>query len=568
MMQPAEQPGTPARVARSGRAVRRAIVCLPSSARTAGPWPPEEAPDSGPPRGFASITITARRVDTPGSSAPWGAAGGPAPRAHPEARAEASRSCAAAGRPGPGGRWERGAARGDHRGDGGCPADGARTALGPLVFSSCVHVRVSRQGPGPVYRLDAPLCAPLCAPLPQPRGASPLHRSVLSLSLGCSSPSLAPDGGGGPASGGPVGRALPGGPQRWPPGLQQSLLQEHPPSGQGRLGTGTCPWRCCLANTDSTGAQTSPVAGRPEPAEKDVCCRPSGHSGQLSIHIPGWSYAAVETKVLSGSNEKEPANPQDVLSAAPVAQTQESGGRLPEGSGAPSNSGQARCPPGPAGSQGHGLMRPRAPLPGCLCPSRGTCPAPLEDPGVQVERETPEGDYTCCDLVVQIKGCERSQGVPRPESTPPPPEPEAPKQTGAPESQQRATGALTLQEALLARCPQFVSRSQERLKQLEQKAQQRKARREAAPKQSLQPLAQRKQFTVPHPLSDNLFKPKERCISEKEMHLRSKRIYNNLPEVKKKKEEQKKRVILQSNRLRAEVFKKQLLDQLLQRTAV
>ena len=34
------------------------------------------------------------------------------------------------------------------------------------------------------------------------------------------------------------------------------------------------------------------------------------------------------------------------------------------------------------------------------------------------------------------------------------------------------------------------------------------------------------------------------------------RIYNNLPEVRRKKEEQKKRVILQSNRLRAEVFKK------------
>lgn len=34
------------------------------------------------------------------------------------------------------------------------------------------------------------------------------------------------------------------------------------------------------------------------------------------------------------------------------------------------------------------------------------------------------------------------------------------------------------------------------------------------------------------------------------------RIYNNLPEVKKKKEEQQKRVVLQSNRLRAEVFKK------------
>uniref|UniRef100_A0A8C8YSF7 ALMS motif domain-containing protein n=1 Tax=Prolemur simus TaxID=1328070 RepID=A0A8C8YSF7_PROSS len=102
-------------------------------------------------------------------------------------------------------------------------------------------------------------------------------------------------------------------------------------------------------------------------------------------------------------------------------------------------------------------------------------------------------------------------------------------------------------------------------------AQQRRAQRKETPgqKQSLLPVrANKKQFTVPHPLSDNLFKPKERCISEKEMHMRSKRIYNNLPEVKKKKEEQRKRLILQSNRLRAEVFKKQLLDQLLQRNAV
>ncbi|NXT17347.1 CJ090 protein, partial [Syrrhaptes paradoxus] len=67
------------------------------------------------------------------------------------------------------------------------------------------------------------------------------------------------------------------------------------------------------------------------------------------------------------------------------------------------------------------------------------------------------------------------------------------------------------------------------------------------------------------PLLDNLFKPKERFIPEKEMHMRSKRIYDNLPEVKKKQEEKQKRIILQSNRLRAEIFKKQLLDQLLQR---
>lgn len=43
------------------------------------------------------------------------------------------------------------------------------------------------------------------------------------------------------------------------------------------------------------------------------------------------------------------------------------------------------------------------------------------------------------------------------------------------------------------------------------------------------------------------------------------RIYDNLPEVKKKQEEKQKRIIIQSNRLRVEMFKKQLLDQLLHR---
>ncbi|XP_048465043.1 (E2-independent) E3 ubiquitin-conjugating enzyme FATS [Rhincodon typus] len=77
----------------------------------------------------------------------------------------------------------------------------------------------------------------------------------------------------------------------------------------------------------------------------------------------------------------------------------------------------------------------------------------------------------------------------------------------------------------------------------------------------------KRQCTVPHPLSDNLFKPKERMIPEKEMQMRSKRIYNMLPEVKRKKEEEKKKIISQTNRLRAEVFKKKLLDQILQRNS-
>ncbi|NXP17348.1 CJ090 protein, partial [Scytalopus superciliaris] len=131
-------------------------------------------------------------------------------------------------------------------------------------------------------------------------------------------------------------------------------------------------------------------------------------------------------------------------------------------------------------------------------------------------------------------------------------------------------------EALEIHNPQFISRSQERLKRVEHMAQLRKAQRSEAPPSnpgwlarklsSTSTSSRKKQYTIPDPLSDNLFKPKERFIPEKEMHMRSKRIYDNLPEVKKKQEEKQKRIIIQSNRLRVEMFKKQLLDQLLHRS--
>ncbi|NXD23996.1 CJ090 protein, partial [Spelaeornis formosus] len=131
-----------------------------------------------------------------------------------------------------------------------------------------------------------------------------------------------------------------------------------------------------------------------------------------------------------------------------------------------------------------------------------------------------------------------------------------------------------LQEALELHNPRFISRSQKRLERLELMVQLRRARQREAPpghhraltrKLSTSTPGKKKQFTIPDPLSDNLFRPKERVIPEKEMHMRSKRIYDNLPEVKKKQEEKQKRIIIQSNRLRVEMFKKQLLDQLLHR---
>uniref|UniRef100_A0A8C7Z0M5 ALMS motif domain-containing protein n=1 Tax=Oryzias sinensis TaxID=183150 RepID=A0A8C7Z0M5_9TELE len=128
---------------------------------------------------------------------------------------------------------------------------------------------------------------------------------------------------------------------------------------------------------------------------------------------------------------------------------------------------------------------------------------------------------------------------------------------------------LSLKEALELFRPDFISRSQGRVRELMQRAQRRKALQKSNP-DLLQGFredrgTQQRNCTTPDPLSDNLFKPKERSISGREMQLRSKRIYNKLPEVAKKKEEEKKRAESQTNRLRAEVFKKKLLDQILQR---
>uniref|UniRef100_UPI003AAD7F41 (E2-independent) E3 ubiquitin-conjugating enzyme FATS n=1 Tax=Centroberyx gerrardi TaxID=166262 RepID=UPI003AAD7F41 len=128
---------------------------------------------------------------------------------------------------------------------------------------------------------------------------------------------------------------------------------------------------------------------------------------------------------------------------------------------------------------------------------------------------------------------------------------------------------LSLKEALELFRPDFISRSQGRVRRLEQRARRRRAVQDSN-LDLVQGLGEdrgkrRRNCTTPDPLSDNLFKPRERSISGREMQLRSRRIYNKLPEVTKKKEEEKKRAVSQTNRLRAELFKKRLLDQILQR---
>uniref|UniRef100_A0A4X2MDV3 Fragile-site associated tumor suppressor n=1 Tax=Vombatus ursinus TaxID=29139 RepID=A0A4X2MDV3_VOMUR len=288
----------------------------------------------------------------------------------------------------------------------------------------------------------------------------------------------------------------------------------------------------------------------------------------------------AETKAFSGSTMMQRGERCVALSASPVgpAPIIEF---APDAPVSPKDDYQSNKSLGSQESQPQPFLKSPAPLPEYLCPLKALPPSAHEEIEVPIKNHVPQGDYRCCDLVVKLQECRRPSEERRmaPESPAAPSEPMSPEKPEPPPEQDTnlepeinafPAHSLTLREALEVHKPQFISRSQERLRKLESMAQQRKAQRGESPRKKPSPLplrtTKKKQYTIPHPLSDNLFKPKERCISEKEMHMRSKRIYNNLPEVKKKKEEQKKRVILQSNRLRAEVFKKQLLDHILQRS--
>ncbi|KAM6186237.1 (E2-independent) E3 ubiquitin-conjugating enzyme FATS [Rhynchocyon petersi] len=655
LAQPHVHCGTPSPTGHSGVDIRRTLSCLPSRLGSQTPsdvpgpetkrLPQEESSWREPHQGFASITVTARRVGPPASTL-LGEGNGQPPYTQCPAEDTLLIDTSAQGRgaggllrplthrdffrngsavqprfpeaqPWPCGGRECWVAHG-HSSENSLSPDSVPPAKGPLMFSSCVHLRISQPYLNSIYYLDKSLSVPI---EPPPVASPQVHRSVLSLHLNCSSHMTTPEGDGGLANGEPMGSTLwplsTRGKQNllgfnWRPELKDSYLEGHPAWTRVHLGDSTCPW----SNSPTLGQTSLTGLGKNHSTESRAIedhgpQHHASHPNQLTIHIPGWSYSA-DTKVLSGSSEKQQREPHMTLSAPP-AERRPIKDFLPDGGSLPKGACQSSTYPGPTERQQPSFPGPRAPLAWFLCPLEDEH-APRQDcTCTQIQKEHPKGDATCCDLVVKIKGCKPSEDLrtPQPLATsteagsPGAAVPEEPDTLGPsedhPEPQQIPGGSLTLQmerlsllsllpcrtpsicppgvfgtwilwsqEALEVHRPQFISRSQERLRKLEHMAEQRKAQRVSpAPKQPLQPFrANRRQFTVPHPLSDNLFKPKERCISEKEMYMRSKRIYNNLPEVKKKREEQKKRVILQSNRLRAEVFKKQLLDQLLQRNAV
>lgn len=293
--------------------------------------PPRDKPCSDAQKGFASITVTARRVGPPASTLVWGAVGDPpcaqcrardallrdpsavapgaAPCRHngPFACTELSRNSSVIRLKFPEAHarlceghehWVTNVGHGGSRFSAGTPPSGKS----PLVFSSCVHLRVSQHCPNSIYYLDRSLSVPL----EQPQLAGPkVHRSVLSLNLSCGSHRLTPDGVDGTVNRGPLRSAqkpaLTQGGQdllgpRWSPGARATFFKDNPPLGRVHLGAGTCPWSSSPAagNAECAEVGTHQVTVRKREQDQGTQCHTNLHTKQLSIHIPGWSYTAGE----------------------------------------------------------------------------------------------------------------------------------------------------------------------------------------------------------------------------------------------------------------------------------
>ncbi|CAB1416664.1 unnamed protein product [Pleuronectes platessa] len=124
---------------------------------------------------------------------------------------------------------------------------------------------------------------------------------------------------------------------------------------------------------------------------------------------------------------------------------------------------------------------------------------------------------------------------------------------------------VSLQEALQRSRPDFIRRSQGRLQELERRSQERKRRAGSVTSRSGVANRQRRAHSVQSTsVKDNPVKLRDRVINGKVPQLGSKRRF---AEVKRKKDEEKNREVCLTNRQRVELFKKKLLDQILQRSS-
>ncbi|KFP86988.1 Centrosomal protein C10orf90, partial [Apaloderma vittatum] len=451
----------------------------------------------------------------------------------------------------------------------------------PPSFTSRVHLQVSQQCPHTIYYLDKSLS--VCLDQPQIKRQK-IHRSALSFKINCSSSRLTADGVDGIANGEPIEEIFQTkllGKNKTP--LTSNLSADVTENNiinkwktyEGYLGS-KYPLQSVFVSElpASVGIPRGP--NNVATTKKDKEKQSGGYHMTFSLQLPNSSDEAG-TQMLLGSKRKQCTTGRSSTMASGSLPDTASGKAIAAATdGSLIRRDPSKCTPKSKEIQAQGTLKPNTSVSSTMC-NRKALSRILSEENIHRQKQLLKSDFEFCGSSDKKKEGEEEDTWAR-ASRIRPFLPDASRENDDTRAwpEKIPPALLTLREALEIHNPQFISRSKERLKRLEDMVQLRKAQQNDAPASNQGALLDRRlssastsskkrQYTIPHPLSDNLFRPKERFIPEKEMHMRSKRIYDNLPEVKKRQEEKQKRIIIQSNRLRVEIFKKQLLDRLLQR---
>ncbi|KAI1236112.1 hypothetical protein IHE44_0001386 [Lamprotornis superbus] len=664
--QPRACPTRPSLPNHSSAIVCRTFLVLPSrleiQASLEDTMSPADSPSAnqcpGQQRGFASITVTARRVavgsadlasgpgagQEPSTVSPMPSTVSPMPsrvpavleRWPPPAHAnqppsKVSKSCSKLGEEPSKQLFDPGIKE-----DGVGPQSSDGREKIPPSFLSSVQLQVSQPCPNTIYYLDKSLN--VC--IDQPRAkCQKMYRSTLSLRLKCSLSGLTADGVDGIANGGPMEERAP----RKLPGAKGAPLRSHLSTActgnkhlwifpedltrqqqRKRMSSLAATTLCFPSKFPIQAVRQERVKG---PTEGHMS-HPPQRCGQGPAQGKLHEVPVRGTPMLLGSRKRSstttPGSPPDSASRETIAAATDGSSNRAEPSKDTSKSKEI---------QAQAVLKPKMSVSNSVCNIKASSRILREEnvhgqeqllksncefPGsrdrtkeLEAQDERERGRRVTLSRVTLSRVSQSRVTLPRACSPGVTWEknlltwPQSSSQLG-----KTPAAPWTLREALEKHNPQFISRSQKRQKRLELMVQLRRAQHREAPpgtpralprKLSTSTASRKKQFTIPDPLSvvffstvqvllvvgvmaindissppssqndhfgdagdsreaDNLFKPKERVIPEKEMHMRSKRIYDNLPEVKKKQEEKQKRIILQSNRLRVEMFKKACLE--------
>ncbi|NXT73976.1 CJ090 protein, partial [Zapornia atra] len=493
-------------------------------------------------KGFSSITITARRVAAASAEPGRGAGAVPEPTAvSPTSRRvhrwpplghmnrdvslpSTAESCSQLGEE----PRKRVFDPGDKENSVGLRSSGGRKKA-PPSFVSCVHLQVSQQCPNTIYYLDKSL--EVCIGPPRIK-CQKIHRSVLSFNINCSSSRLTADGVDGIANGEPIEETLKtkllGGnktPLRsnWSAGLTENRTINKETTNEGSLGSKYSLQSVFVfelpVTVDIPRGPNSIVT-----TKKDEDKQPASYDIPFSLQLPNSSDEAG-TQMLLGSKPQRCTMGRSSATASGSLPAPESRKAI---TAATDGSSEKRDPSkGTSKSKeirAQGVLKPKMSVSSRMC-NRKASSRILSEENVHRQNQLLKSDYEFCgssDKVMEHEEGdeqERAGGVALSAAHPPDVTREGNAALTQPETssqpQKTPPAQRTLRESLEIHKPQFISRSQERLKRLEQMVQLRKAQQSDAPAsgQGALPLrklssastsSKKRQYTIPHPLSGKL----------------------------------------------------------------